>query len=106
VQSQKPEDKSAKSWWGSALYFNVDPTSNFGLTLRGEYFDNKKGVLSIGSMPTSIFDVTLSPNFKVGNLTIIPELRLDAAKDDIFFDHDANPTKSTFTGILAATYHF
>jgi hypothetical protein len=106
VQSVKPNGSSSNSWWGSALYFNVDPASSFGITLRGEYFDNKKGVLSIGSIPASIFDVTLSPNFKVGNLTIIPELRLDAAKDEIFFNHDANPAKSTFTGILAATYHF
>ncbi|MEP6465549.1 MAG: outer membrane beta-barrel protein [Parafilimonas sp.] len=106
VESVKPDGGSSDSWWGSALYFNVDPISTFGITLRGEYFDNKKGLLSIGSIPTSIFDVTLSPNFKVGNLTIIPELRLDAGKDNIFFDHDGNSTKSTFTGILAATYHF
>ena len=55
---------------------------------------------------TSIFDVTLSPNFKVGNLTIIPELRLDAGKDEIFEKSDGTGTKTTVTGILAATYHF
>lgn len=104
IQSVKPNDKTSNSWWGSALYFNVDPTTNFGITLRGEYFDNKKGV--VAAPPTSIFDVTLSPNFKVGNLTIIPELRFENGKDEIFFDHDGNSTKSTFTGILAATYHF
>ena len=104
VQSITPESKSGDSWWGSALYFNVDPSSNFGITLRGEYFDNKKGVSAAPA--TSIFDVTLSPNFKIGNLTIIPELRLDNGKDEIFFDHDGNTTKSTFSGILAATYHF
>jgi len=104
VQSIKPDGSSGDSWWGSALYFNVDPTSSFGITLRGEYFDNKKEVALAPA--TSIFDVTLSPNFKIGNLTIIPELRLDNAKDKIFTDHDGNGTKSTFTGILAATYHF
>ena len=35
---------------------------------------------------TNVFDVTLSPNFKIGNLTIIPELRFDNAKDKIFTD--------------------
>ena len=105
IQSVKPDGGNSDSWWGSALYFNVDPTSSFGITLRGEYFDNKKGVLT-SLDPTSIFDVTLSPNFKIGNLTIIPELRLDSGKDEIFTDHDGNTTKSTFTGIIAATYHF
>jgi hypothetical protein len=104
VQTTKPDKASSAAWWGSALYLNVDPTSAFGITLRGEYFDNKKGV--VGAPATSIFDVTLSPNFKVGNLTIIPELRLDAGKDEIFEKNDGTPTKSTVTGILAATYHF
>ena len=104
VQSVKPDGGSGDSWWGSALYFNIDPTSSFGITLRGEYFDNKKEVALAPA--TNIFDVTLSPNFKIGNLTIIPELRWDNAKDEIFTDHDGNGTKSTFSGILAATYHF
>ncbi|CAN5222077.1 hypothetical protein BH11BAC6_BH11BAC6_01810 [soil metagenome] len=106
IQSQKPKDGSSKSWWGSALYFNVDPTSNFGLTLRGEYFDNKKGLLAIGEMASNIFDLTLSANFKVGNLTISPELRMDNSSEEIFEKADGAAAKSTLTGILAATYHF
>ena len=105
IQLVKPDSLSSNSWWGSALYFNYDPTTSFGITLRGEYFDNKKGVLS-SLYATSIFDVTLSPNIRVGNLTIIPELRVDAGKDEIFLKNNDNPTKTTFTGILAATYHF
>src|SRR6185437_6654606 len=104
VQSKKPEGGNSASWWGSAVYLNLDPTSIFGITLRGEYFDNKKAV--VGAPATSIFDLTLSPNIRIGNLTIIPELRLDAGKDQIFEMGDDTPTKSTFTGLLAATYHF
>jgi len=104
VQTVKPRDASGSSWWGSAVYITADPTKEFGITLRAEYFDNKKSVVS--APPTSIFDVTLSPNFRVGNLTIIPEIRLDAAKDNVFEKNDNSLTKSTFTGILAATYHF
>ncbi len=105
VQSVKPDGGDGNVWWGSALYFNYDPVSKFGITLRGEYFDNKKAVASIAPY-TSIFDVTLSPNFKVGNLTIIPELRLDAGKDEVFEKNNGDGTKTTVSGILAATYHF
>ena len=42
----------------------------------------------------------------MGNLTIIPELRLDAGKDEIFEKSDDTPTKTTVTGILGVTYHF
>lgn len=104
VQSISPEGEDGNSWWGSALYFNLDPSSMFGITLRGEYFDNKKGVSAAPA--TSIFDLTLSPNIKIGNLTIIPEVRYESAKDEIYFKNDGAPTKSTFTALLAATYHF
>ncbi len=104
VQTTKLSDASNASWWGSAVYLNVDPTSTFGITLRGEYFDNTKGAVS--APVTSLFDVTLSPNFKMGNLIIIPELRLDAAKNAVFEKSDNTSTKSTITGIVAAIYHF
>jgi hypothetical protein len=105
IQMVKPDGESSDSWWGSAVYLNLDPTSTFGITLRGEYFNDKKAV-SVGQFGTSIFDVTLSPNIKIGNLTIIPELRLDAGKNEIFEKSDGAGAKSTLTGILAATYHF
>lgn len=104
IQMVKPEGLSNSSWWGSAVYVTVDPTRAFGITLRAEYFNNRKGVVSAPA--TSIFDVTLSPNFKAGNLTIIPELRLEAAKGAIFEKGDGTSTKATVTGLLAATYRF
>jgi len=104
VQAVKPKYDGGNSWWGSALYFNVDPTSTFGITLRGEYFNNKKQIVTAPA--TNIFDLTLSPNFKVGNLTIIPELRFETAKDNVYVKNDGSPTKSAVSGILAATYHF
>jgi hypothetical protein len=117
VKNNLGEYGDAASWWGSALYLNFDPVSTFGLTLRGEYFNDKpkagffgnpppEGTMSVLNFGTSIFDITLSPNIKVGNLTIIPELRLDAAKDKIFEKNDGTGTKSTVTALLAATYHF
>ena len=106
IKSVKPDGGSSNSWWGSALYLNYDPTFLFGLTARGEYFDDNNGVAGIG---TSIFDVTLSGNIRIDNLTIIPEFRLDAAKDPVFYENSDtfSPTaKSTGTFILGATYHF
>jgi hypothetical protein len=107
VKSVKEDGKSSSdSWWGSALYLNFDPSSVVGLTARGEYFGDKKGVAGFG---TDIFDATLSANIHIDNLTIIPEFRLDAAKDPIFFKNSDGvlpSAKSTGTFILAATYHF
>jgi hypothetical protein len=94
------------SWWGSALYVNVDPISWFGLTLRGEYINDKKEVLGIFGENGSGFESTLSANFKIDNLTIIPEFRLDHAKNEVFYKSETESIKSTGSFILAATYHF
>lgn len=91
------------SWWGSAVYLNLDPSDDYGITLRGEYFSDKKDVIGFN---TSIFDLTLSPNIKVGNLTIIPELRYETAKDAIYTKNDGTSSDNTFSALLAAVYHF
>jgi len=104
VKSVKPQSGSADSWWGSALYLNVDPSPMLGITLRGEYFDDKKGVAGFG---TSIFQGTLSFDIKpTSNFTIIPEIRLDSAKDPIFSKGASGSTKSTATAIVAGIFYF
>ncbi len=109
VQSRQFRTKttwnSSNSWWGSALYLNLDPESWFGLTLRGEYISDKKSVLGFNG---SVFETTLSANFKIDNLTIIPEFRLDnaSAGPGLFQKTSGLPTKSTEGFLLAAIYHF
>jgi len=107
VKFYKPDGGSSMNWWGSALYLNVDPTEKFGFTVRGEVFGDKDYVAGFG---TNIVEGTLSLNLKPApNFTIIPELRLDAAKDPIFFsntDTDTPTKKGTASFILAAVYSF
>lgn len=97
------QNQDGGQWSSNALYFNYDPTSKFGLTLRGESFDDLKAVKGIAS---SITAVTLSANFKIDNLTIIPEFRLDNSNNNTFIKSDASGTKSASSFILAATYKF
>lgn len=93
-----------KNWWASAIYANITASEQFGLTLRGEYFGDKKYGIKVGS---NVFAATLSGNLKVGGFTFIPELRLDNAKDNIFSKNgDGDESKSAFSAILAAIYSF
>jgi hypothetical protein len=108
VQSQKAKDSlgkygSSDSWWGSALYFNVDPTSKFGFTLRTEYFNDKKNVLGFNG---NIFATTLSANLKAGPLVFIPELRMENSNKELYVNESGEGTKSTFSALLAAVYRF
>ena len=94
----------SKSWFGGALYLNYDPTAALGLTLRGEYIGDKDDIKFAGA--ENIFQTTLSADFKVGPLTIIPELRVDNAKNEVFFKGDGTGSKSTFSALVAAVYRF
>lgn len=97
-----------KTWWGSALYFNYDPESWFGLTLRSEYFNDDKqlNLYATQSAGGNVFSNTLSANFKVEGLTFIPEFRLDKASSPLFLKHSGALTKSDASFIAAVVYKF
>ncbi|MEO5563513.1 MAG: porin [Chitinophagaceae bacterium] len=90
------------SWFGNAVYLNFDPTDKVGLTLRSEYISDSKEVL----FGTNILANTLSLNWKLGPLTIVPELRYESAKDEFYADKDSDPSKSTFSALVAALFKF
>lgn len=101
--------ESARSWWGSALYLNADPADWLGLTLRTEYFKDKDALTDVFASQLNggnVFQTTLSANFKIANLTIIPEIRLDKASENIFAKRDGAATTKSYTALLAAVYTF
>ena len=104
VQSRKTNlDATSGSWWGSAVYLNFDPTPTTGITLRSEYIGDTKTIY----FPTkNIFANTLSVNYKVGPLTIIPELRVETSKSAIYFKKDGTVVKSTASALVAVVYKF
>ena len=99
---------ASESWWGSALYLNLDPSAVFGLTLRGEYFSDKSGIKMFNAYNGggSIFATTLSANFRIHSLTIIPEFRLDSASEDIFTNEDGAAKSSAASFLIAAVVAF
>lgn len=97
-----------KSWWGSALYVNFDPSSKFGLTLREEYFDDGNQLKTFGyyAKGGNIFATTLSANFRTDNLILIPEIRLDKANEAIFLNANGGTRKWAANILVAAIYQF
>lgn len=86
---------------GAAIYPIYSITDSFALGLRGEYFKFKKG-----SGDNSVTAFTLSGNYKVSGLTIIPEFRMDSNSEDVFKDSDKNPTSSASQFLLGVVYGF
>ena len=94
-------------WFALVGYANYAVKETLSLAYRLEYFDATNATADLGVLAgTSVIGNTLSLNYKVGNMTIIPELRLDTASEDIFTNSDSTPKGLTAYVLLATTYTF
>jgi hypothetical protein len=99
---------AADHWWGSALYINVNPSSWLGLTLRSEYFSDKKqlNVFTVAPSGGGVLANTLSLNLTKDHITLIPEIRYEKANQELFLDKEGLGTKSAFSFLCAVVYKF
>ncbi|MCB0628789.1 MAG: outer membrane beta-barrel protein [Saprospiraceae bacterium] len=92
-------------FFGAALYSTITASETFALGLRAESFTFKGGD---GGEDASVLALTASGNITIGNLRLIPEIRVDLADeaDGFFFDDAEAPVGSLPALILAAVYSF
>lgn len=110
-QTIKDADGDGSGFYGLAGYLQLQASETFAIGTRIEYFSEfNGGVGAIGALDQdgdgSVLDVTLSGNIKVGQLTLIPEIRLDATSEERFLDNNLNATKSLASFLLAAVFSF
>lgn len=96
-------DNAGSGFYGAALYPQLTISEHFSVGLRGEYFNWK-----VDDDPNKphVFSITLTGSYKVENLTIKPELRLDNNSEKVYFNNDLMPTKSLAALTVAAIYAF
>jgi hypothetical protein len=103
-------DGDAATFMGFAIYPKVTLSDAFSLGLRGEYLTVTNGHLGIFGVDEkgdgSVVEFTLSGNYKVGGLTLIPEFRLDTTSEDSFYDADGKATSKMASMTVAAVYKF
>lgn len=101
------EGTDEASFSGAAAYFNYSLSDAAALGLRYEYFSATAaaGIIS-GTVDGNVNAVTLSANLGGGDLTFIPEIRFDAASEDIFVDSDGGATSSAAQILFGAVYAF
>jgi len=102
--SEEDIDGDNTGFAGSAIYLQNAFSDRFGLGLRYEYFTVINGDDAVDNPNFNAF--TLSGNYKVQNLTIIPEFRVDLSNEDVFADSDFNPAGSLSSFLIAAVYEF
>lgn len=96
-----------ENWFAMVGYASFAAKENLTLAYRLEYFDAKKAAMALPALGESnILGNTLSLNYKTGNLTIIPEIRVDLSSEDIFLNKDTAPSNSNTYLLMAMTYSF
>jgi hypothetical protein len=93
---------------GVALYPQLAVSPAVTLGLRGEYFKVKAGAgpYSYVAGGTNVKALTATANIKSGNLTIIPEFRLDSGSAMTWMNKSGMPTKKASQALLAVVYAF
>lgn len=105
-------DGDSSDFYGFAGYLQYRTSDAFAIGVRGEYFGEANfGAGAIGGYDeagdASVFVTTVSANINIGNLTLIPELRLDSASEEgTFLDSSLDPSSSLSSFLLAAVYSF
>jgi len=98
---------ASDSFTGIAGYFQVAASDALKLGLRAESFTDKGAVYKAedATEDVNIFNFTVSANYTVGSLTIIPEFRIDSFSEPVIPDGtDITDGLSSF--VLAAVYGF
>lgn len=103
-------DGDAATFMGVAIYPKITLSDAFSLGLRAEYLSVTNGHLGIFGVDDdgkgSVMEFTLSGNYTVGNLTLIPEFRIDKTSEKSFADADGKLTSMMPTLNIAAVYKF
>ena len=91
------------NWIGNALYISYDINEKLGIHFREELIIDSKNIYFNAK---NISATTVSLNYKVGPLTIIPEIRIESADNNFYTNKKGNSTKSTGSVLVAAVYTF
>lgn len=99
------------SFFGVAVYPKLTLSESFALGLRGEYFSIKNThitptPIALDAGDGSVIALTLSGNYKVGGLTIIPEVRVDKTSEDSYTNKEGEAKDLMPSLTLAAVYKF
>lgn len=98
------EEKASK-FSGAAAYLNLGITDAAAIGARYEYF-TAEGPGSALGIDGNVNAVTISANLGGGALKFIPEIRFDAADQEIFVDSEGGATKTASQFLIGAVYAF
>ena len=106
IKNVKTVNGNPEHWSGVALYAKYTLGKTFAIGARGEVIRDHDGLI-LGIERDYISALTLSGNIRVGNLTVIPEFRIDSASQPMVFSSiTGDPISNASGAIVAVVYSF
>jgi hypothetical protein len=94
------------NWYSLVGYAGCKFNDATSLNYRLEYFDDKDGVAAFANFKgANVLSNTLSLDYKVGNLTFIPEIRFDFSSKEVYSTENS-VSKNNGSILFATTYTF
>ena len=98
--SESGDFRPGNGFTSVSLYPQIQSSDAWSYGLRLEY-------IAFDDFATdNVITPTLTANYKVGDLTIKPELRLDMSEEEIFVNNDGDSTANLTSFVLGAVYSF
>jgi hypothetical protein len=96
-------DNNGNGFYGVDLYPQLAVSEKFKIGLRGEYFTKTSDIIKYSNVTA----LTLTGSYKVENLTIKPEIRLDSWGDEMpYIDVHGLASDKLSSFLIAAIYSF
>jgi len=94
-------------WTAAMGMAHVDLTDRYGVTVRYDWFDDADGFVfgPVGGEVQTRQSITLAPTLVLDDgFGVIVEFRMDTSDQDAFLDSDGEPTDTTTSVAVEATY--
>jgi hypothetical protein len=100
---------SYNTWYTPVLVTKYTATDKFSVTARGEYYQDKAGVIIAAGTPNGFqtFGYSLNTDYVIlPNLVWRTEIKNLASKDAIFVKHEGNFNSNSFSATTALALSF
>ncbi len=109
AEQKEKRSSSYNTWFTTVLVAKYAATEKFSITARGEYYQDKAGVIIATGTPNGFKTLGYSANADYAilpNLVWRTEIKNLASKDPIFVKHDGNLNSSSFSATTALAVSF
>ncbi|MEC5165431.1 hypothetical protein RCH18_001159 [Flavobacterium sp. PL11] len=108
-EQDAPQSDDYNKWYGTSIMAQLMATDKLNFAVRGEYYQDKKGVIISSGNPNGFetYGFSLNADYKItSNLMWRTEIKNYSSKDDIFAKNTAEVSNNSFSIVTALAIKF